>query len=353
MFRGAKGKRSTVSVTAVIISACLAGACRGSSQASSTDIWAVVDGRNILREDVEKVYRGTIQNAAAPVSDDEALGRKLQVLDDYINQDILVSRAQTLKLEASDADVETALAEQKRGISDEQFQEGLKQRGLTVDDLKRGIRRDLSAQKVVDQEITSKIAITDEDITAFYNANKASFNVPEQQFRLARILITPTKDPALRNRANNDAGSPAEAKAKFDMLMEKLRGGADFGQLAADYTEDADSVASGGDIGYVSRTELNQQQPILRDLVLKTEPGRVSTATIGQGFVILTVVSREAPGQRELSTPAVRDGIRDILRGRKETLLRTAYITAARNDAKITNYLAKQVVDTHGKLPLK
>jgi len=43
--------------------------------------------------------------------------------------------------------------------------------------------------------------------------------------------------------------------------------------------------------------------------------------------------------------PAIREQITQALRGRKEQLLRTAYLTAARNDAKIVNYLARRLVE--------
>jgi peptidyl-prolyl cis-trans isomerase SurA len=63
-------------------------------------------------------------------------------------------------------------------------------------------------------------------------------------------------------------------------------------------------------------------------------------------------VSKEAPGQRDLNDPAVQQSIRDNIHNRKEQLLRAAYLAIARNDAKITNYLARQVVESAGKLPV-
>ena len=56
-------------------------------------------------------------------------------------------------------------------------------------------------------------------------------------------------------------------------------------------------------------------------------------------------------GQRELADPSVQQSIRDTLRQRKEQLLRVAYLTVARENAKITNYLAQQVLESSGKLP--
>jgi hypothetical protein len=56
------------------------------------------------------------------------------------------------------------------------------------------------------------------------------------------------------------------------------------------------------------------------------------------------------PGERDLSTPGVRDVITQTLRGRKEQLLRTAYLSAARGEADVVNYAARRVVEAQGKV---
>ena len=63
-------------------------------------------------------------------------------------------------------------------------------------------------------------------------------------------------------------------------------------------------------------------------------------------------VFARGPGQRDLNDPAVQQSIRDNIHNRKEQLLRAAYLAVARNNAKITNYLAQQVVESAGKLPV-
>ena len=66
---------------------------------------------------------------------------------------------------------------------------------------------------------------------------------------------------------------------------------------------------------------------------------------------ILKLVTREAPGLRGLTDPQVQQSIRDTLRNRKEQLLRASYLAVARDDARVTNYLARQVLESNGKLP--
>ena len=116
-----------------------------------------------------------------------------------------------------------------------------------------------------------------------------------------------------------------------------------------DYSEDPQSAPQGGDLGYISESQLQQIPPQLRDVVLKAQPGNVSVLSANGAHTLVLLVAREAAGQRELSTPAVRDGINTQLRERKEQLLRVAFLTALRNDAKIANYLARQIVDGAAK----
>ena len=80
----------------------------------------------------------------------------------------------------------------------------------------------LSIQKLLNREVVAKITITDQDINDFYNANKAQFNVAEPQYRIAQIVVTPRKEPQIRNRKNDDATNEAEAQRKVKMLMDRL-----------------------------------------------------------------------------------------------------------------------------------
>ena len=135
------------------------------------------------------------------------------------------------------------------------------------------------------------------------------------------------------------------------MLMERIQAGAPFQELAADYSEDPNSAPRGGDLGLVPVSALRQAPPQLRDAVLNKPSGSVSVASAGDAHTIVAVISHESAGQRDLTTPGVRDQITQTLRGRKEQLLRAAYLAAIRNDAKVENYLARKLVESQGKLP--
>ena len=98
-------------------------------------------------------------------------------------------------------------------------------------------------------------------------------------------------------------------------------------------------------------SQIKQAPPALRDAVLNKEPGAVNVASSNGAFALVLVVAREQAGQRDLSMPAVSDGITETLRGRKDQLLRSAYLTAIRSDAQVVNYMARRLVESNGVMP--
>jgi peptidyl-prolyl cis-trans isomerase SurA len=331
----------------------LFGACQSGPSASpppSADAWAVVDGREIKKDEVEKAYRRSSQAQAAP-SEDEAMVAKLSVLNDLIVQDILLNKAQALKIEVPDSELDTAYAEARKDIPEEQFQQELTRRNLTAADMREGLKRELLAQKVIEKEVSEKIVITDQDVTDFHKANIEQFNRPEDSYRIAQIVITPTREAQRINRSGNDAGTPQEAAAKAQSMMARLKGGAQFGELAADFSEDPQTAQRGGDLGLVPLSALQKAPPPLRDAVLKATPGTVTMVNMGGTHTLVLLIAKEPAGQRDPSMPEVKQAITNTLRARKEQLLQAAYVSSLRNDVVVQNLLAEQVLASQAKAP--
>ena len=308
----------------------------------------MVNGRAITRDEVEKSFRRT-SNPAQSLSEEEATTARIGILDELIMEEILLSKANNLKIQVSDSDVDAAYAEAKKNITDEAYQQELTKRNLTTADMRDRLRRELTAQKVLEREVTSKVTITDQQVSDFFNANRAQFNLPEDAYHLAQIVVTPVRDQQIANRTGDDASTPQAAAAKVKMLMERLQSGTPFGDLARDFSEDPESAPRGGDLGLVPMSAINQAAPALRDTVLKLEPGRARIVSGGGAHTIVFVVARETAGQRDLSTPNVKERITATLKGRREQLLRTAYLTTARTDADVVNYLSRRVVEEQSK----
>jgi peptidyl-prolyl cis-trans isomerase SurA len=195
------------------------------------------------------------------------------------------------------------------------------------------------------------VSVSDQEVTDVFNANRAQFNLPEDAYHLAQIVITPVREQQLANRSGDDAATPQAAAAKTAMIMERLKAGASFGDLAMDYSEDPETAPRRGDLGLVPLTAVKNAPAPLRDAVLNTQPGNARVVNQNGAQTIVLVLSHETAGQRDLSTPGTKDQITQALRTRKEQLLRTAYLTSMRTKANVTNYLAQRVVEANGMPP--
>lgn len=318
-------------------------------QPVSADTWATVDGRTITRDEVDRMFRRS-QGSASTMSPEEAMTVKLSILNEMILQDILLARAGALNIQVTDAELDAAYAERRQNMTDAAFEEELKKRSLSAADLRETLRRELLTNKLVEQEVTSKINVTDQEVTDFYNANKAQFTLAEESYRLAQIVVSPDRAPRQVNRTGNDATTPQEATFKVRMIMERLKAGASFADVAMDYSEDPETAPAGGDLGLVPVSALKQAPAELQKAVIGQKPGSVSVATSNGVHTIVAVIAHEEAGERTLETPGVKDAITDALRTRKEQLLRTAYLSAARGEADVVNHAARRVVESQGKV---
>jgi parvulin-like peptidyl-prolyl isomerase len=332
--------------------ACGGGNSPASAPAPSATAWAVVDGKEISKDDVEKAYRRNAPPADQPQpSEEEVVTAKLNLLNEMIVQELLLAKAAELKIELPQAELDKAYEEAKKDIPPSAFESELKSRNLTAEDMREDMRRNLLAQKVVEQEVVAKATPTDQEITAFFESNKAQFNRTEDAVRIAQIVITPVREPQRTNRSGDDASTPQEATAKAQMIMQRLKDGTPFGDLAADFSEDAESAQRGGDLGFVPVSALRQAPPQLRDAVMKANPGNVQLVSNGGAHTIVLTVAKDKAGQKDLSMPEVKEGITSMIKTRREQLLRASYLTNLRNDATVVNVLAKQVVTAGGKVP--
>jgi peptidyl-prolyl cis-trans isomerase SurA len=166
------------------------------------DVMATVDGRKIFRSDVDKYYDNQVASAQQAPTGEQATTLRLNILHQLIDDEILMRRAEKLGLLATDDEVERKYNEIKSPFSQQEFDQRLKDKKVTLADFKRDIRRPLTVEKVMNKEVSSKINVTDPDITNYFNAHKSEFNLIEPQYHLAQIMVTPMPNPQVHNQNN-------------------------------------------------------------------------------------------------------------------------------------------------------
>jgi peptidyl-prolyl cis-trans isomerase SurA len=328
-------------------------AASGCHRPPSPDVVATVNGKEITRSELEKYYKSNLGDVPQEPPAEQANIVRLNVLRQMIDDETLQQRAAKLNLAASDEDVNAKLTEMKALSTQEEFEKKLRERNLTLDDLKRDVRRQLTRTKLVNKEIESKINITDAEISDYYKANKSEFNFIEPRYRLAQIVVTGAPPQQPGNLQPRKATNEAEARKEIQTLHNRLESGDEFGALASQFSENGNSAPNGGDMGFVTETQL-RGDPDVYNAITKLKPGQITDIlpmydSTGPGhkimaYAIYKLLSREAAGQRELNDPRVQQSIRQGLRDRKAQLLQNAYFEMLHDQATVRNYFAEEIL---------
>jgi peptidyl-prolyl cis-trans isomerase SurA len=307
-------------------------------------VWAQVGGHPIFSSQVEKIYRSRVGSTGEAGDTEEALSYKLNILNELINNQILLAHAARSGITVSESEVDTKMGQLKSPYSREQFEQKLKERGISEDDLREEVRTTLTVNKLINRDINARVSVSDADISAFYQKNKASFDVPETEYHLAQVQVTPGSSNEVHNLKNDDAKTPQMAQRKIQALYAQLRSGQDFARVAQNYSEDPTTAMSGGDMGFVPESSL-AANPDLNRVVKGMKPGQISgIITTQSGYHIVKLLGIEPPGQHPLTDPKVQSQIRKTLQNEKEQLLKAAYIETLRDNARVKNLLAEQIV---------
>jgi peptidyl-prolyl cis-trans isomerase SurA len=323
----------------------------GCNQSHSADVIATVNGHAIMRSELDKSYAAQLGDAQQQKpSQDQTDSLRLNLLRAMIDEEIVEQRAAKMNLTATNEEVDAKLAELKARYPEEQFDQWLKANNHTLDDVKHDLRRTLTINKLLNKEINSKITVTDADVTNYYNQHKSEYDLIETTYRLAEIQVTDTPAAQPVNLQGSKATNDAEAKKKIQALKNRLDSGEDFGEVAANFSEQPATTSNGGDMGFHKESEV-RTNPIIFAAVSKLKPGQITDiipmidpqTKKPVGYAIYKLISRDPAGQRDLSDPRVQQAIRQQLHDGRSQLLKSAYLEMVHDQAKVENFLAEQI----------
>jgi peptidyl-prolyl cis-trans isomerase SurA len=313
---------------------------------SNQGIVAEVNGYKITQREFNHYVAIQIPDISKPAMPDQARMLQLTLLRELIDRYIMLQRATKLGLVARDDQVDARLNVYHASYkTTDQFEQYRKKIDITTEELRNEFRRNILVEKLLAREIISKMVVSRKEIRDYYENNKVSFHLAEEQFHLAQILVTATPEVPIPNYRNDDAQDLEAARAKAEMLLSLLNEGQPFSEVARNYSEDPGSIGNGGDLGFIPQSFLEGTDLNLRRAVASLSPGEISPIIrSGSELRIIRLISRAPAGQREFSDPRIQQSIRETLKNRKDQLLRTAYSEMLRNKADVTNYIAKRIV---------
>jgi parvulin-like peptidyl-prolyl isomerase len=275
--------------------------------------------------------------------ENELKTREKDGLRDRIDGLLLVQEAKQLEINV-EGDVTKRLAEIQRNakISDQdKFHDYIReQTGMSFEDFRQEIRNDLLKQRLLGQEVGSKINVPRAEIEKYYEEHKNEFMRDERVF-LSEILISTT--------GKDEKEIPALEKKAKD-LAERARRGERFSDLARD-NSDADSAQAMGVVGSFTRSQLSAQ---LANIVFAQDRGFVTDPVrIPNGFLILRVDEKHTAGlasldevqneiQQKLFEPKFEPAVREFLtKLRTDAFLeiRDGYVDSGAAPGKDTHWM--------------
>jgi len=289
----------------------------------------------------DEVKQQSPANADAVFADKEK-----DVLRDLIDQQLLIEKGKDLGI-TGDTDLIKRLDQMRKDMkldTMEDLEKAATAQGISYEDFKQNMRNQIITQKVIGEEVGSRLSITPEEQQKFYNEHKSEMAQPET-VRLSEILVAPEK-PAEAKPADNgstnsqaaddtarqaaDAAALASAEAKANDLLKQIRGGAKFDDLARKYSA-GPSAAQGGDLGVFKRGTLAEE---LEDKTFAMKSGEVTDVIrTKQGYVILKVTDHQMAGIPPMKD--VTNKIQDAIYYQKLQPALRAYLTKLREDAYI------------------
>ncbi|MGA3097747.1 MAG: peptidyl-prolyl cis-trans isomerase [Bryobacteraceae bacterium] len=194
--------------------------------------------------------------------------------------------------------------------------------GITLEELKQRKKSEFLSQRIVSQEVASRVIIPEADLRKYYDEHKSEF-VREEQVYLSQILVS------------TDGKTPqqvAEAEKRAKDLVSRARAGEKFAELAEANSDDTETSKNGGFLpGGYKKTDLRKE---IADLVFSQKKGYISDPLKipnPPGFLILKVEERYEAGQA--SFDEVKEQIQQFLAGPKVEPKLREYLTKLRLDA--------------------
>jgi peptidyl-prolyl cis-trans isomerase C len=273
-------------------------------------VLARVNGEAIERWEFDNAVKQMEARAGGPVPADKRDEVLRGVLDRLVAYHLLAQESRARKLEVAAPDVEARLGQIRQSFaSEDAFKQSIAAQGLTVDQLRDQARTSLQVAKIIDTEVTSKVAVQDAEVSAFYTQNLERFKQGES-VHASHILLgmPPQATPAQK----------AEAKAKAQAVLKQVRGGADFAAVAKAQSQDPGSAQNGGDLGFFPK---GQMTPAFEEAAFTLKPGALSgLVETPFGFHIIKVHERR--GARTAPFAEVSAQIKDFLaQGQREAKL--------------------------------
>ncbi len=248
------------------------------AQQPINSIEVLVNDEPVSSFDINQRLRLVIAVAGGVKSEAEFLKVREQVIQSLVDERLQLQEAKEVELEVSEAQLEEFFARRAQGVGQtpEQFETALAGIGSSKKTMQDQMKAEIAWSQLVQGKFGSFVSVSEEEVEAQIKRmyeNKGKF-----EYRLAEIVLlvdSPEQEESI--------------KANSKELVDRIRGGASFPDLAQQLSASS-TAAVGGDLGWVTATDLSGAYA---DAVRKLSVGEVADPirTAG-GYLILALRDR-------------------------------------------------------------
>jgi len=294
---------------------------------SLPDVVARVNGQDIHNDDLLRELKKTLKNykdRGIPLTAEEEKITAKKLIESEIGRVLLLQKGNEINALVSDEALDRKLRKVKSSFkSDSIFEHELKNRKLTLDQYKKELKIDLLMQQVIDREITPNIKVSEKDIQSFYEKNKEKFYT-DKKARASVILIKAKR---------GDTKSEKSAQQKIESIVEKIKNGSTFSEMATKYSEDS-LAPKGGDLGYFTKNQIFGAFSVRAFDMKVNEVSPVFKTGIGFHILKLTDLKES----KMMSLDRAKTRIEKILRKNKVGNATRNYVETLKQKSKIKMY---------------
>ena len=287
------------------------------------DVIARVNGEAIAKGDLEKAIKNVEGRAGQPVPAAERDRIYRGVLEQLIAYRLLKQESTSRKIEVPDAEVDARMAQIKQQFpSEDVFKQSLMQQNMTFDQLREDAKSDMRVAKMLQGEVNVGVGVQPQEVTAFYEKNPDKFKQGER-VRASHILI--------RVPEKADPKTKEEARTKVAGVLNEVKAGKDFGELAKNYSQDPGSAANGGDLGFFAQ---GQMVGPFEQAAFALKPGAVSDIVETPfGFHIIKVAEKQPA--RTVPLEEAKPQIEQFLQNQQRQQKTEAFINSLKAKGKV------------------
>jgi peptidyl-prolyl cis-trans isomerase SurA len=206
-----------------------------------------------------------------------------KVLERLIEEKLIDQEVKRAGIKVTNKEVENALEEIRRqnAVNQEDLERGLAKDGLTLEALKKEIEKRIQRIKLISWAVKTESKVGEKELRDFYRKNIDRYRRNES-YRPSHILFIVPKDATLEEIR--------EIRKKCQKILEKIKAGEDFGEMALLYSQDA-TARDRGDLGYFKKGEL---LPAFEKEALRLQIGEVSgIVRTDFGFHLIKLLDRK------------------------------------------------------------